>query len=372
MRDVTARLAAPARAGLRLLGRDDRGAIGVLVAVLLGGGVLLGMAALVVDVGRIYVERAELQNGADAAALAVAQTCALAACDEGTAGPYADANAGDGASGVDLVCGSGGGLGGCPATTGAITDCPPAPAAGTNHVDVHTVTETGDGANLLPPAFARALAGNAGYPGTTVHACARAAWGPPQTATTIAVTISACEWDQATALGTNFAPPPPATPDRSHHRVLTLHSTTSTGGCPTRPAGSDAPGAFGWTDDDGGTCSVSIEDDTYGGDTGNNVSGPCKTALAAAWAARETLYLPIYTTVSGTGTNTTYTLEGFAAFVLTGYRLPGFTGNDWLVGGAPCRGSTFCIAGYFTTGLLPSAGTIGGPDLGVSIVKLAG
>ncbi len=40
-------LAASARRG------GDRGAIGVLIAVLIGGGVLLGMGALAVDVGQL-------------------------------------------------------------------------------------------------------------------------------------------------------------------------------------------------------------------------------------------------------------------------------------------------------------------------------
>ena len=42
-----------------------------MVALLLG--VLLGFAALVVDVGMMYTEKAKLQNAADAAALAGAQ-----------------------------------------------------------------------------------------------------------------------------------------------------------------------------------------------------------------------------------------------------------------------------------------------------------
>src|ERR1043165_3858879 len=54
----------------------ERGAVAVTVAILLGGGVLLGFAALVVDVGQLYAEREELQSGADAAALAVAKACA--------------------------------------------------------------------------------------------------------------------------------------------------------------------------------------------------------------------------------------------------------------------------------------------------------
>ncbi len=71
--------------------------IGVLVAVLIGGGVLTGMGALVVDVGQLYQERAELQNGADAAALGVAKSCALGTCTLAAAGQVAgqlaDANA---------------------------------------------------------------------------------------------------------------------------------------------------------------------------------------------------------------------------------------------------------------------------------------
>ena len=46
------------------LSRDhDRGAVSPLVVILLATGVLLGMTALVVDVGRLYAEREELQAG---------------------------------------------------------------------------------------------------------------------------------------------------------------------------------------------------------------------------------------------------------------------------------------------------------------------
>jgi Flp pilus assembly protein TadB len=56
-------------------GPDDTGAVAILVAVLLTGGVLLGTAALVIDVGNLYAKRDQLQNAADAAAWAVAQSC---------------------------------------------------------------------------------------------------------------------------------------------------------------------------------------------------------------------------------------------------------------------------------------------------------
>ena len=108
--------------------------IGVLVAVLLGSGVLLGMGALVIDLGRVYQNRAELQNGADAGALAVASSCALGGvCSLATALPLATRYASANASGLTghqaalgLVCGSGL-LGACLAGTGGITGCPLAP-----------------------------------------------------------------------------------------------------------------------------------------------------------------------------------------------------------------------------------------------------
>jgi len=56
--------------------KDERGAVTVLVTLMLP--VLLGMAAIAVDVSRAYQERRELQNGVDAAALAIAENCARA------------------------------------------------------------------------------------------------------------------------------------------------------------------------------------------------------------------------------------------------------------------------------------------------------
>ena len=90
MRDLMVALVSPV---LRLLRREERGAIGVLVAIMLGCGVLTGMGALVDRCRPLYQERAELQNGADAAALGVAKTCALGGCAPTVAQLYANANA---------------------------------------------------------------------------------------------------------------------------------------------------------------------------------------------------------------------------------------------------------------------------------------
>jgi len=69
----------------RRLRHDERGASSVIVAIVMV--VILGMSALVVDVGAIQARKAQLQDAADAAALAIAQECVvasgtmIAACD---------------------------------------------------------------------------------------------------------------------------------------------------------------------------------------------------------------------------------------------------------------------------------------------------
>lgn len=387
MRDVTRSIVGPV---LRLLGRDDRGAVAVLVAVLIGGGVLTGMGALVIDVGQLYVERAQLQNGADAAALAVAKSCAGGPCAPGMATQYADANASDGVSAVSLVCGSGT-LGICPASTGTMTDCPPPPSPPSppppppggkpppppppNYVDVHTSTETASGSTLLPPVFARTLLGNSKYKGTTVRACAQAVWGPPQTATTIAFTISACEWDKATNQGTLYAPPPPHPPNPgpapSLDQVLQLH-TSASGGCPAESAGADGAGGFGWTTDQTGTCAIAVTSSTYGESTGASAGQSCNQALANAVASRAPVIVPVYVTITGSGSTAAFTLKGFAAFVITGYQLPGMSASDWLNPANNCKSTSKCINGFFAQALVPTTTPIGGPDLGAHEVKLSG
>ncbi len=380
MRDLIMRLARPA---LRRLRQDDRGAVAVLVAVLLAGGVLLGAAALVIDVGQIYQNRAELQNGADAGALAVAKTCVLSTCDPTVAASYADLNASGltgGTAAVDQICGSGV-LTPCPASAGTITDCQPPQSGIEGYVDVYTSTLTSSGSTALPAVFAF------GHK-TTVQACAQASWGPPAAATVTAVSVAACAWEQATGNGTAYAQSPPAA---SSDQVLPLNGSGGQG-CLGGPAGSVTDGDFGWTDSSGG-CSQAVSGPTYGGGIGP-VSSACQNVLQNAWASRAPIYIPVYTSVvadpDGDGDTSIplpndtdddqarYTLDGFAAFVVTGYNLPlpnqssPFFASDWLNQANNCSGSTFCLNGYFTRGLIPSSGTIGGPDLGAVIVRVSG
>jgi Flp pilus assembly protein TadG len=368
-------MASLARLVLVRLRRDERGVVAVIVAILLGAGVLTGMVALVLDVGQIYQERAELQNGADAAALGVAKSCALGACTPAVASQLANGNASGltgGTEGVQVVCGSGS-LGSCPGSTGSITDCPPPPAAGTNFVDVYTATQTASGSTLLPPVFATTLLGNSSYRGTTVRACAQAEWGAPSAATADALTISACEWDQATQRGTSYAPAPPYSPSEvpaaSFDEVLTLDPGNDVG-CATEPAGADGSGAFGWAED-AGNCTLPISGPSFPASAGTSVSASCQALLQNAQQSQIPIIVPVYVSLNAAAG--TYVLQGFADFVVTGYNLPaGSFAADWLNPANTCEGTDYCLTGYFIQGVIPATGALTGTYLGTSVIDLTG
>src|SRR4051794_13186190 len=94
---------------MQRLMKDERGAVAIIVALIMV--VLLGFAALAVDISAAWSEKKQLQNGADAGALAIAQACAKGACGNptATAQSYAVANRNSGtATGsavVDMTAG---------------------------------------------------------------------------------------------------------------------------------------------------------------------------------------------------------------------------------------------------------------------------
>ncbi|OKI40369.1 pilus assembly protein TadG-related protein [Micromonospora sp. CB01531] len=382
----------PGRGGiLRRLRRDDRGGVATVFGVLFAGGVLLGMLALVVDVGQLYVEREELQSGADAAAIAVAKSCAadLSTCTDvnrrNIAGRYARDNARDGAANALTICGSVAGVADlfpCPARAGNLTRCiDGAPSGSGRYLEVRTSTATSDGSTLLPPSFARALLGNEDYEGTTVGACARVSWGAPKAG--LAVTFSKCEWDHATKNGEHFPAPPPypanpiPSPGDAYEVVLRTHDSKDPSSlCPGEkgPPGWDAPGGFGWLQDDG-----ACKTETFtAGPTGvvekncTEVLEPVTTGASAA----KVLYIPIYDTVAGTGSKAKYHIAGMAAFVPTGYFLGTPAAKrraSWLTGKEYCSGEDRCLYGYFVDVLRPGPVETGPLDpLGATVISLIG
>ncbi len=373
--------------------QGDEGAIATIVAILLGFGVLTGVLGITVDVGHLYAERRELQNGADAAALAVAQECAAGvncttAAATTTSTNIASQNASDNAAGVNLVCGvSFPGLSACPASSGAWADCPTT-SMPSYSVQVRTRTRTPGGSTLLPPFFARALVGNGAYQGTTVIACARARKLNAGHGTGLAMTVSKCEWNRATSNGTVFASPPPypqnAVPGPGAEVRLAFHipggSAVPCTPPISGPSGWDLPGGFGSLNDPNGNCTTTVDaGGTYNDNTGANLPGPCQTVLNNAIANRTILYMPVYDGNGGTGHNGQYHLAGFAAFVPTGYFYSNAAANkskSWLTNSfcnTTFPNGTKCISGYFTQGLIPGGTEGGSPGLpGVSTISLIG
>jgi Flp pilus assembly protein TadG len=364
-------------------GRSDRGGVTLIITIVVGCGVMMGMGALVVDVGQIYVEREDLQSGADAAAIAVAKVCVSdsthCAGQSANATQYANRNAKDNVSSVTLICGTAPGMSACPAPAAGLTPCVGSAPAGMTYVEVHTATMQADGSTLLPPTFGRLLVGNSSYNGRQYNGCARAAYGTPTGATAEAVAVSLCDWNAMTSNGTVFPAAPTATytPPASAETAIYLHDPhgNSPTGCPKDPSGKTAPGGFGWLDDETGSCGVvtAVGDDA-GGDPGNNVSNACQTDLQTKRNNHATILLPVYDTVSGNGAHTTYHVVGFAAWVLTGYRLSGFSAASWLSNTNLCSGSDRCLYGYFTRALITTGNTTlsSGTGYGASVITLVG
>lgn len=374
----------------------DRGAVATLVAVLLGSGALLGIGAMVVDVGQLYAEREELQNGADAAALAAAQECSAGRCAPGRlttlAGSYAGKNAADGLADAAL-CGydaKARALSDCPAPATNLTRCAgDRPATGKNYVEVTTSTRSKTN-TLLPPTFAGALMGK-DYRGSTVAACARARWGGPAKLRALGMGVSECAWRNLTKNGTDYSELPikvpffPLEPPNPGEDAIFANLSACRGDA------SSAGGSFSWLGGSAGRCQTDVA-------TGSEVTGisgndwtalfqefPCRWDrvlgwLGDLWSSRpEVIYLPVYDSSKSLGGGKfSYHISGYAAFVPTGYNFPGLTktpswnqlilGGCWnLFGGE----SGYCMSGFFVRKLI--SGPVGNDaDYGVGAVDLTG
>jgi hypothetical protein len=365
--------------------RQERGSVSILVATMFLGGVVFGLAALVVDGGRLYVERAELQRAADAAVLALAQECAgdTSRCTSATlAQVYADANAQDGNHAVATICGSGGpGLTACPPS---LTDslCP---VKGSRHIAVHLQTGSVSGSSLVAPIFARVLLGN-GYDGTTVNACSVAGWGVPGNFDIrLGIAIDERCWSARNGA--------PAISDDNPEAVIAANWEQS------------IALQFGQADVDcaGVNGGFSLLDQELTGEyacrplirtgalvevvTRVTITQQCRDYLRAS--LNRTVPIAIYDPnfqvedEKATGSKLTLSIKGFAFFHVSGYRIPGNNLNEPPVSVTACRGNDFCIYGWFTKAGVISANDIyfgsgdgdgdgQGIDYGLRVVRLIG
>lgn len=346
----------------------QRGATAIVIAIVMTA--LMAVAALAFDVAAMHQERRELQNGADAAALALADTCAKGSCGTAvdmtsTAKTLANANAHDSLARIVAVV---------PAT---------------NQVTVRVGTEqTGGGAdndiNTLDFTFARIF----GVDGRDIQASATARWSPIGAATTVPLTFSQCEWDRETDGGTRYyhlnsnnqLDPVPTDPPS----VIYFHDSANNTGsgnvddCAAQ-AGQDInhdgrlPGGFGWLQST--DCETTIVPPGWvAAKTGAGVPNDCdvstflnKVLLIAVFADEGTQVNQTYGTCSIGPGGKCYFLVGFAQMYITGYRFPGRSSPH-----PPCQPPDSCIAGYFIEGLVSVADVLGGgsQDFGTSVVEL--
>jgi Flp pilus assembly protein TadG len=317
------RLTAPFRR--RLSG--ERGATAVIFALLLVP--MLGFAALAVDIGSLYAERARLQVAADAAALAVAQDCSRGACGDmlATARAMVAANDGD-ASAAQPVLNS-------------------APLS---------VTVTGR--TPVQHWFAPVI----GHDATAVSATATVGWGAPSQGTAVLpLTFSWCSFQAQTGGGL---------PSTTTVQTIKLSKSAGLPDC-TGPSGNVVPGGFGFLVTDSGTCEVtSALDQRMTSSTGNTPPQGCSAADFAGYVGR-TVLLPIFDEFGGTGSGAWYQVYGYAAFTLTGYDFGGqFNTGKKVCGG---NGSDRCVLGYFTRFVELSDAwnySADAPQLGASVLRL--
>lgn len=398
--------------------RGERGAAAPLIAILFTSTIVTGVLALSVDVGNINYERRQLQNGADAAVMALAATCAedAAACDPDITppdlDPLLDGNAADDREQLDQSrdlgtpdgyttngqCGQkAGSMPACKTSRTSyenLADCPPTPAWLTSafpYVEVYSRTESPDGTTVLPSFFARAFAG--ADADASVSACARAAWGAPGAVTaSVPLMLSVCEWQTATTSGSYYPLSPEGVPGYggadqpawpTSELTIQLHKKSDGNACTYD--GKDRPGGFGWAAPDAVQCVATLSTDNWiQVDTGKSADNACKTVLDDN--VGKVIALPVFDCVSkiqgdftdcnsGNGANTYYHVLNWAAFYLAGYQIPSASHKSVRTGAPIACGGNACIAGWFVKDVLEAHTIVppgGSADFGLVAIKLAG
>ncbi|MEV7131418.1 TadE/TadG family type IV pilus assembly protein [Arthrobacter sp. NPDC093128] len=321
-------------------GSAERGAAGVIVAVMML--VLVGAGAVAVDVGQIYAERAQLQNGADAGALAVALSCKQGACNSALADGLANSNSNDAAStaSVDLSVAS--------------------------QVTVTTSTKNGS-SSFLTNLFANAL--NAG----PVTVGAQATAGPliPGSGSGFPLALSDNCYNLASGSQT----------------AEVQKISYKPGGTCTGPSGTEIPGGWGWLDESS-PCNATTNVGTNGmdSDPGNNPPSGC-SAILDAWKAtllaggEVKVPFPVFDTATGTGNTGTFNIIGYATFKIWGwkfgnnhqYEFRNTSTDPGMTSALACAGGNDrCIIGQFVKFTAIGSGTVvpGGVDLGTSEIRL--
>jgi hypothetical protein len=329
----------------------ERGGIAVIVALLMV--VMLGFAAISIDVAKLYSERAQLQNGSDSAALMLAHKCARSETETNCsptapmAADLANKNALDGISNVKSIALD------KPNRTVQVT-------AGAK--------ETGSTTNSVSLFFAGVL----GIPSAEVSASSSVRWGSPVEGTTpFPLAFSVCQVSGMV----NGGP-----------QLLQNHTSNANTDCNLGPAGKTVPGGFAWIVQSTGQCGgyVNLAVNQSGSDTGNDGPSNCDAVLKK-WAddlsagKAVTILLPVYEDVTGTGSGASYDLLAFASFSVQGWAFSGADKLPLVYNNASsshtslqCKGDCRGIIGKFVNYVSLSDGYKLGPvsPYGATVVEL--
>lgn len=322
---------------------SERGATAVIVAILLVA--LFGFTALAVDLGAAWADKKQLQNGADAAALAIAQQCAAGTCPgspNSEADSYAKANKFNATSS---------------ATGSAVID------AGAQQV-------TARAEENLTHWFAPVI----GINSSLVAAEATAKWGVFTRATTLPFTISECWFFYQTG-STQGTPPPSGTP--LSIPIVSKKNNFPDGNvtCGTQAAHNETAGGFGWLRPDIGVCTATIDvsNPWVHSDPGNSA----QDCSALEITLGDRVLMPIFDQWRGAGNNAEYHIKTFAAIEITGYCFGPALAEP--IGNPACKNlvtpSGYNLTGRFVEfvdlGAASGSGT-GGVNMGAQYVKLIG
>lgn len=407
-------------------GRDDAGVVALIISFFFGSLVFVGIAALVIDIGAMQLERRQLQNSAEAAAGSAAFDCSVpSSISGGTCGSLSTAtaavanhNAADQLVAVDSgdLCGQGSGLLTACTRPRTVRDCPTTPT-NARWVQVTASTLTTGGGRYLPEFFTRFIPG---FGPRSVIACAQAAWGAPAATTSIMTpfTISGTCWQAQTKGVSNYGPTTWSGAAAQAWETVTTSTYTSSSspGAATSICGTSTPGGFGSLNTvANNSCTVS---DYLASpyttwltqQSGNSIPCPDVSAMLGKIVSVP-IYDCAYQVASGVATATGYQYDpatqtfptacanasvtapngiyfrivGMAAYFMAGYDFGGNGSGFYSTPGNPnlfsksnepsvCKANQNCIFGWYTQQALITSGNIDdtAPYFGYNVVKLVG
>jgi Putative Flp pilus-assembly TadE/G-like len=284
--------------------REERGGMAVFVALLMP--ILFGLAAIAIDTAAVWSARQQVENGADAAVIAVAMDCAAGNCGDIKATAEAAFWANNRAAKLSDL----------------------GPGEGWISVRGREVSATQKTPWLVNHFFAGALGQDTGE----LSVQSFAAWAPAASGRAEApVGVSWCVYKAAINGNGNGYGNGKGSPGPGATATIPLATTFGPGNCPG-PASGTVPNGVALTEPDGGsTCrtssvwreSVSVSKASYA-----SLGSGCGSSSLSRLVG-EDVVVPVWDSVSGqSGSSPSFRVYGYAAFHVTGVTSgPALTGH---------------------------------------------